>query len=349
MFASFETDAGIYLVMEYAHTDLNRYWGEQVVKHGGAPLNSVSYLCQQMLAAVAYVHTCGVLHLDVKLANFLVVYSKRERREEGHTFREGSEDGADSVLAAKIKLSDFGLGAVLWEGGAAGASTGKLAPDARRDTDGKPDYATTAESSEWEGRSGCTWSSFEAAANNGDPLVRPGGRGKNAPQRHEDEIRATHVRRYVGNGGTIRYMAPECFFQPDEQPYGPLRLRASMDVWGLGMCLYVLLHNRTPWCDFVSLRRGFTICDPRMVIQFPFPQRFQDLFMEKPQGCSPGVQQLAALNVLLRGMLQRNRTRRWTATQAVARLERLEREPRVAFCGGATETEALSPAGALGA
>eukprot|EP00392_Amoebophrya_sp_AT5.2_P009690 g9718.t1 len=336
MFATFETPVAIYLILEYAHSDVSQYCREEFVKHGGVQLEAMGHLCRQMAAAVAYVHGCGVLHLDIKPGNFLVVYNKRERLEEAvcERLEDGGRPEADPILCAKIKLADFGMGAVLWEEGFAGEGGRKHAADA----------SSSDSEDEWECSSTTSTLTSPARverATRDPPPPLPRFGNKDAAFLQRDDIRTTHVRRN-GNGGTERFMAPECFFQPNEKAHGALRLRASMDVWGLGMCVYVLLHNRTPWCHFFPLRRGYTICDPRMVIQFPFPQRFRGLLLGKGQGsgvdASGALGQLAGLNIVLRAMLQREQARRWTASQCLDQLQRMETDSWTAptfFPGGA--------------
>ncbi|CAD7968158.1 unnamed protein product [Amoebophrya sp. A120] len=81
--------------------------------------------------------------------------------------------------------------------------------------------------------------------------------------------------------GTVRYMSPENFFQPEEMENnaaGTVKLRPEADIWSLGIILYAMIHNKTPHEDIKSHRVAFSIVDPRMEIQYPFVERFHGNF-----------------------------------------------------------------------
>ncbi|KAK9322662.1 kinase-like domain-containing protein [Lipomyces orientalis] len=85
----FEDRSNVYLVMEYvAGGDLMDY----ITKHGAMKDNIARTVVKQVLQAVAYVHSAGISHRDIKPDNILVV----------------SEDEPDGK-PIQIKVSDFGL------------------------------------------------------------------------------------------------------------------------------------------------------------------------------------------------------------------------------------------------
>ncbi len=87
----------------------------------------------------------------------------------------------------------------------------------------------------------------------------------------------SHVSR-AGQCGTIRYMAPETFFQPANagDTNSPLKVKSSSDVWSLGIILYSLLYLQAPFEQLEKFRGSrimFAISDPRVKILYPLLQR----------------------------------------------------------------------------
>lgn len=89
---AFATGRSLAMVLEHCDTDLRTVLERSRGQMSEAAAKAVA---TQVLAAVAHVHACGVLHRDVKSANFL--FTRRGR----------------------LKLADFGLARPLAHGGAA--------------------------------------------------------------------------------------------------------------------------------------------------------------------------------------------------------------------------------------
>eukprot|EP00392_Amoebophrya_sp_AT5.2_P000203 g203.t1 len=99
-----------YLFMECADTDFQKYWEYHVGKscatcdaQRGMSLERIKHCWPQMVRACEYVHSKGVIHFDVKPANFLV-------------FCDGAravDDAAVDMEAGnvRIKITDFGIAA----------------------------------------------------------------------------------------------------------------------------------------------------------------------------------------------------------------------------------------------
>ncbi|CAD7976727.1 unnamed protein product, partial [Amoebophrya sp. A25] len=58
----------------------------------------------------------------------------------------------------------------------------------------------------------------------------------------------THISRNE-QCGTIRYMAPEAFYQPEEY-FSSMKMTPGCDVWSLGIILYALIYLKTPYEHF---------------------------------------------------------------------------------------------------
>lgn len=79
------TDNKLYLVFEYAETDLKKYLDRLRKEKKSLPLQQVRAFSYQLASAIAYCHSIGILHRDLKPQNVLI-----------------TRDG--------LKLADFGLG-----------------------------------------------------------------------------------------------------------------------------------------------------------------------------------------------------------------------------------------------
>ncbi|WP_165071524.1 protein kinase domain-containing protein [Paludisphaera rhizosphaerae] len=110
----FELDGVFQLVMEYVDGKNALEWSRQ---YRPLPVSTVVQIGRQLLSALAYAHSKGYVHRDVKPSNLLVM---------GPTHR------------PRVKLSDFGLAKSFAEGnlfssmtrqGEVGGSTGFLSPD----------------------------------------------------------------------------------------------------------------------------------------------------------------------------------------------------------------------------
>ncbi|KAJ2454087.1 hypothetical protein EV183_001810 [Coemansia sp. RSA 2336] len=97
MLDSFEDDRYVYMVMEYCeHGDLWKYLRSQSKWEGLARLSETEtrWVMRQIVEALAYMHACGVLHRDLKLANVML------------------------SRGMQVRLGDFGL--ATWVGAAMG-------------------------------------------------------------------------------------------------------------------------------------------------------------------------------------------------------------------------------------
>ena len=89
----------IYLVFEYCNgTDLDKCL-KQYLKKYGKPFSQeiVQYLMRQIVSAFVYLHSCEIIHRDVKLENILVQFPTEEDKENLN------------MMKSKIKITDFGL------------------------------------------------------------------------------------------------------------------------------------------------------------------------------------------------------------------------------------------------
>jgi serine/threonine-protein kinase TTK/MPS1 len=68
--------------------------------------------------------------------------------------------------------------------------------------------------------------------------------------------------------GTLSYMAPEAV------KLGDHKIGRSSDVWSLGIILYQMVYERTPFQDLEQVQKWHAISDPRMTISFPNEHRF---------------------------------------------------------------------------
>lgn len=80
------TETKLYLVFEYAETDLKKYLDGLRKKKQGLTKQQVRSFSQQLTSAVAYCHSIGILHRDLKPQNILITETN------------------------EVKLADFGLG-----------------------------------------------------------------------------------------------------------------------------------------------------------------------------------------------------------------------------------------------
>ncbi|OAG28986.1 cyclin-dependent kinase 2 [Nematocida displodere] len=80
------TENKLYLVFEYADTDLKKYLDLTRTQKRTMPPDQIRSFSRQLTSAVAYCHSIGILHRDLKPQNILITKD------------------------AQIKLADFGLG-----------------------------------------------------------------------------------------------------------------------------------------------------------------------------------------------------------------------------------------------
>ena len=89
----------IYLVFEYCNgLDLSKCLKRYMEKYG-KPFSQeiVQHLMRQIISAFVYLHSCDIIHRDVKLENILVQFPTEEDKENLN------------MMKAKIKVTDFGL------------------------------------------------------------------------------------------------------------------------------------------------------------------------------------------------------------------------------------------------
>ncbi|CAD7960844.1 unnamed protein product, partial [Amoebophrya sp. A25] len=129
----------------------------------------------------------------------------------------------------------------------------------------------------------------------------------------EDSER-THISRHR-QCGTPGYMAPEAYWQP-ECGAGAMRLRPQADIWSLGIILYQLLFDRTPFehLEQCGRRLHFAVADPRVEIIFPDSKRYR---AEDPR-------LFGHLSHLLQRCLQRDWRKRWTSQRLRKELARID-------------------------
>merc|ERR1719456_2135108 len=78
----------------------------------------------------------------------------------------------------------------------------------------------------------------------------------------------THISREA-SVGTISYMAPEAVKQ------GALKLGRSSDIWSLGIILYQMVYQHTPFAHLDPMQRVYMLQDPHMTMTFPEDHRLQ--------------------------------------------------------------------------
>ena len=89
----------IYLIFEFCNgLDLDKCLKKYKEKYD-KPFSQeiVQHLMKQIISAFVYLHSCHIIHRDVKLENFLVQFPKEEDKENLN------------MMKAKIKITDFGL------------------------------------------------------------------------------------------------------------------------------------------------------------------------------------------------------------------------------------------------
>jgi serine/threonine-protein kinase TTK/MPS1 len=169
-----EHPLGCYLVLELAEIDMHRYLQRLFRRYPRFQdrENAIRHHWQQMLEAVHAVHQAGIVHADLKPANFV-------------------------LCQGQVKLIDFGIARQLGQ-------------------------------------------------------------------------ESTHVLVHQAVG-TPSYMPPEAF--PDaSDPAAPVRLGRAADVWSLGVILYYMTFQRTPFHSIQDERlRVQKICDPNCPIPVPHP------------------------------------------------------------------------------
>ena len=101
-----ETSKNLYLITEYCNGgDLSSCLKCYKEKHNKAfPENIVQYLMRQIISAIQYIHSKGILHRDIKLENILVQFDNLEDKKKLN------------MLKSKIKLIDFGFARHLSKG-----------------------------------------------------------------------------------------------------------------------------------------------------------------------------------------------------------------------------------------
>jgi serine/threonine-protein kinase TTK/MPS1 len=70
------------------------------------------------------------------------------------------------------------------------------------------------------------------------------------------------------NVGTLSYMAPEALKQ------GAHKINRASDVWSLGVILYLMVYERTPFQHLEQIQKLHALSDPNTTIQFPVDHRF---------------------------------------------------------------------------
>jgi serine/threonine-protein kinase TTK/MPS1 len=68
-----EAKRSLIMVMEIGEIDLNALLQERIAKGAPASMNFVRYMWEQMLEAVNVIHDEGIVHTDLKPANFVLV------------------------------------------------------------------------------------------------------------------------------------------------------------------------------------------------------------------------------------------------------------------------------------
>ena len=88
----------IYLVFEYCNGEnLEKCLKEYIEKNGKAfPQEYVQHIMRQIISGFVYLHSCNIIHRDIKLSNMLVQFPSEEDKVNLN------------MMKAKIKIADFG-------------------------------------------------------------------------------------------------------------------------------------------------------------------------------------------------------------------------------------------------
>ncbi len=291
---TYEEDHRLYILLECARCDFRTFLkqtGEQL------SLTEVLLYWAQCADAVATIHAEGIVHFDLKPGNFLL-------------FDRDDEWGKSSSCSFFGEAADSALGVT------PGVEQGRFGSGAEAAGDplsaGQNKRSTKSQNLDFGSASpdaGCSVTDGYLA-DTSMLRVKLSDFGLASVM----EAEKTHISR-ENQCGTVRYMAPETLFQPAGGLLSSvsLKLRTEADIWSLGIILYEMVYQRTPFDHLNRNVLAFGICDKRLPIDFPpLPERFEfgrgaaendDLFVRE------------TVSTLLQECLERDPTRRPTAAR----------------------------------
>ncbi|KAJ2946712.1 hypothetical protein O0L34_g12770 [Tuta absoluta] len=258
------TNQFLRMVLEVGETDLSSFLK---ARGAGLPPALVLHYWEEMLHAVNYIHENGVIHADLKPANFLLVSGRLKLIDFGIASAISSD--ATSVVRSQATGTYSYISPEALVGGAGGYGATQGEAPIKVGTAGSSD-ATSVVRAQATG----TYSYIS-------PEALVGGAGGYGATQGEAPIKvgtagssdATSVVRAQATG-TYSYISPEALVggaggYGATQGEAPIKISFRSDVWSLGCILYSMVYGRTPFGHIPNLAKLAAILDPNHRIEYP--------------------------------------------------------------------------------